>query len=322
MMNRTVPITFGSELAKHFRLQSAHSLLIETASGMHVGVTRLIIPEGLADPSASVQREKGFTISAHLRASFRKGWGTWVDGKFCKIDQWPLGAVGIYDLESDPRAYRNSPFDSIHFNVPRATLDYFAEDLELPRVATLYCPQGTFDHVLYHLARLILPALEVSSPRPKSLFLDHYVLMLCGHLITTYGSVGLVQNFYQGGLAAWQKRRVLDLLEQHLTGDLRLFKLAEECGLSVSHFARSFKRTFGTTVHRYLILKRVERAKDLLKHSTIPLPMIALQCGFSDQAAFSRTFGSIVNTSPAKWRNQMQRAPVSSHGIESQRLFA
>jgi AraC family transcriptional regulator len=322
MMKGIVPITYGSELAKRFRIQCAHSLLIETTIGTHVGVTRIIVPDGMTEPSASVQREKGFTIPVHLRASFRRGWGTWVDGKFQKIDQWPLGAAGIYDLESDPRAFRNSPFESVHFNVPRATLDLFAEDLDLPRVTSLHCSQGTFDRVLYYLARMILPALEPSAPRPPALFLDHFVLMLCGHLITTYGSVSIAQGPYPGGLATWQKRRVLDLLGQHLDGDLRLSKLAEECGLSVSHFARSFKKSFGTSAHRYLILKRVEQAKQLLVDSPMPLSMIALQSGFSDQAAFSRTFGAIVGTSPAKWRNQKRRKAATFEGMDDQRLLA
>ncbi len=132
----------------------------------------------------------------------------------------------------------------------------------------------------------------------------------------------MLRPFIKGGLAAWQKRRVLDLLGQHLDGDLRLFKLAEECGLSVSHFARSFKKSFGTTVHRYLILKRVEKAKEFLTDSPMPLSLIALQSGFSDQAAFSRTFGAIVGTSPAKWRNQMQRKALTAYSTEDQRLFA
>jgi AraC-like DNA-binding protein len=92
-----------------------------------------------------------------------------------------------------------------------------------------------------------------------------------------------------------------------LAGDLRLAKLAQECGLSVSHFARAFKRSFGSSVHRYLILQRVEAAKALLQHSNHSLSEIALQTGFSDQPAFSRTFGAIVGTTPGRWRHQYRR---------------
>jgi AraC family transcriptional regulator len=322
MMKRIAPITYGSELAHRFRIQSAQSLLIETALGTHVAATRLIATGGTPDPTIKLTPEKGFTVPVHLIPSAPGKWGTWVDGKYYKVDHWLAGGIAVYDLESDPRALRNSAFDSVHFNVPRGTLDCFAEDLGLPRAITLQCSQGTLDHVLYHLARLILPALEPSAPRPPALFLDHFVLMLCGHLITTYGSVSIAQTPYQGGLAAWQKRRVLDLLGQRLDGDLRLSTLAEECGLSVSHFARSFKKSFGMTVHRYLILKRVEHSKQLLAESPIPLSMIALQSGFSDQAAFSRTFGAIVGMSPARWRNQKRGKAARPEDISDQRLLA
>ena len=56
----------------------------------------------------------------------------------------------------------------------------------------------------------------------------------------------------------------MELIETNLDGELRLSYLAEECGLSTSYFSRSFKRTFGVPAHRYLMARRVERAKVLL----------------------------------------------------------
>ena len=111
--------------------------------------------------------------------------------------------------------------------------------------------------------------------------------------------------FAQGGLAPWQKRRVMELLETRLEQRLHLSMLAGECRLSVSHFARSFKKTYGTPVHRFVILRRVERAKKMLAESSRALPEIALLTGFSDQAAFCRTFGSVVGTTPGRFRREI-----------------
>ncbi len=103
----------------------------------------------------------------------------------------------------------------------------------------------------------------------------------------------------------------MELIDSHLDGELRLSYLAEECGLSISHFSRSFKRSFGVPVHRYLIARRVERAKFLLRSSSAPLVEIALESGFSDHAAFSRTFRAVVGTSPMRWLNEhLHRLPV------------
>jgi transcriptional regulator GlxA family with amidase domain len=89
-----------------------------------------------------------------------------------------------------------------------------------------------------------------------------------------------------------------------LDGEVKLERLAEECRLSVSHFARSFRRSFGTSAHRYLILQRVEIAKGLLSETNSSLVEIAAQTGFSDQAALTRTFANVVGATPAKWRRE------------------
>src|SRR5580692_8239343 len=309
-MRTHLPISYGNEFAKCFYLNEAPSLLMRPLSRAQLAVTRLTLKDGLPEPSASVRQEKAFTISVHLIDPVFAGWGTWVAGKFLRVKSWTAGGIGIYDLESDPRALRNTAFDSIHYNLPRTTLDAFTEDCGLPKVDTLLCDQGTPDPVLYHLTRMLLPSLGLRN-QLSDLFLDHFVLMLCGRLVDRYASVRATPTVHHGGLAPWQMRRTRELLDQHLAGDLRLAMLAQECGLSVSHFARCFKRSFGSSVHRYVILQRVETAKGLLLHSGHSLSDIAMQTGFSDQAAFSRTFGTIVGTTPGRWRTQFRgTAPV------------
>jgi AraC family transcriptional regulator len=72
--------------------------------------------------------------------------------------------------------------------------------------------------------------------------------------------------------------------------------------LSASHFARSFKATFGTSTHQWLIRHRVEHAQELLRQTTVPIVDIAMQSGFADQAAFTRRFRQVVGVSPGRWR--------------------
>jgi AraC family transcriptional regulator len=301
MANEQLPINYGNKFAKCFALKEAPSVLLRPMSRSQLAITRLIV-KGLVE-FPKVIPEKAFTISVHLYKPVCRGWGTLVDGKFLTVESWMEGGVGIYDLESDPRAFRNSAFDSVHYNLPRTTLDAFTDDGGLPKVGALLATQGVRDATLFHLTKLILPAL--SQPKPFcQLFLDHFVLMFCSHVVHTYSASRTVPKVYQGGLAPWQTRRVAELLHEHLDGELRLSTLASECGLSVSHFARSFKISFGAPVHRYLISQRLESAKDLLLHSNKSLSDIALQVGFSDQAAFSRTFSALVGATPGRWRRE------------------
>ena len=304
-MRAHLPITYGKELARCFHVNEAASLLVQLSSHAQLAITR-VTSHGLPIRSASVRPERAFTIAVHLTNPDCRKWGTWVDGHFEKVQSWVAGGIGIFDLESDPRALRDTAFDCVHYNLPRSTLDAFAEDAGLPKVGSLECEQGTRDPVLYHLTQMLLPYLG-QAHRPSDLFLDHLALMLCGRLVETYGSIGRVSRIHTGGLAPWQMRRVRELIDRCQEQDLRLARLAQECGLSASQFARSFKRSFGTSVHRYVISQRVDRAKTLLRGSTLRLADIAAHAGFSDQAAFSRTFQGIVGMPPAKWRLQHGR---------------
>ena len=113
----------------------------------------------------------------------------------------------------------------------------------------------------------------------------------------------------RGSEGAWRlgRENVLRtcLFRENLDGKLSLAMLADECGLSVSYFARSFRRTFATSAHRYLIFQRIKKAKELLTTSHLPLSEVGLESGFSDQAAFSRTFKTVVGVSPGKWHREV-----------------
>jgi AraC family transcriptional regulator len=85
-------------------------------------------------------------------------------------------------------------------------------------------------------------------------------------------------------------------------GRIRLSEISRECGLSISHFARSFKTSFGVSTHQWLIQHRIDHAKRLLSQTTRSLTDTAIQSGFNDQAAFTRTFHQLVGVSPGRWR--------------------
>ncbi len=81
---------------------------------------------------------------------------------------------------------------------------------------------------------------------------------------------------------------------------------AQQCGLSVSHFARAFKETTGLPPHRWLIRRRVEVAEALLRNSRMSLTEVALTCGFADQSHFTRVFSRVVGISPGAWRRNCE----------------
>jgi AraC family transcriptional regulator len=302
-------LNVGSDFAKNFRLREAPSLLLTSRSRPQMAITRITVPAGLSEPAGPVRVERGFTIPVYLRKPSCQGWGTWVDGKFLPVAHWAEGGIAIYDLESNPWAWRTSAYDCVHFNLPRATLEAFTSDSGVRRIDTLSCPQGKRDDVMFGLAKFIIPWLG-DDVRMCDLTFDYFVLMFCSHVSARYGNVHLSARRV-GGLVLWQQRRVKDLIDAGLHQALRLSTLAEACGLSLSHFCRSFKQSFGVPAHRYVIQRRVELAKSLLQNSSMPLAEIALRSGFYDQAAFSRAFSALVGTSPKRWRNEYKSSRSS-----------
>jgi transcriptional regulator GlxA family with amidase domain len=106
----------------------------------------------------------------------------------------------------------------------------------------------------------------------------------------------------RGGLGGWRAKSVVAYIGARLAARVSVAELARRTGLSQGHFCRAFKETFGVSVRRYLIIRRIESAQQMMLHSGLPLSEIALSCGFFDQPHLSRTFRSIVGEAAATWR--------------------
>ena len=104
------------------------------------------------------------------------------------------------------------------------------------------------------------------------------------------------------GLTRSQARRVLDYIESHLSRHLTLGELARIAGLSLHHFARMFKRTVGMAPHRYVLERRLERAKGMLRSTGTSLVEISLSTGFSSQSHFTSTFRRLVGPTPTEFQ--------------------
>jgi transcriptional regulator GlxA family with amidase domain len=96
------------------------------------------------------------------------------------------------------------------------------------------------------------------------------------------------------------------MIRGNLAESTSLQRVAVACNLSASHFIRAFKRSTGVPPHQWLTSERLEKARDLLLNSAMPLVEIAGICGFSDQSHFSRVFGRMVGESPGAWRRGHQ----------------
>lgn len=108
------------------------------------------------------------------------------------------------------------------------------------------------------------------------------------------------------GICPHAHRRALEYVETNLKEPIELRDLAGVARLSLFHFARAFKNAEGVTPHAYIVRRRVERAKELLRDGKLSIAEIALATGFSDQSHLARQFRAVVGQTPGTFRRLSQ----------------
>jgi AraC family transcriptional regulator len=229
----------------------------------------------------------------------------WCDGRAMTHAPVKAGGLVILDHRHAWNSRSREPFEMIHLYLPIQNFHALADELGTSRLETLHLPvtSSCFDPVMYHLAISLLPALR-NSAQASQLFLDYVSEAACVHLAGLYGGMSLNSSKWRGGLAPWQERRVKEMLLGDLRVEPSLDDLAAACGLSTRHFTRAFKSITGAAPHRWLLRKKVERAKELLWKSNEGIASIAVRCGFADQSHLTRVFRHHVGATPAEWRRQ------------------
>jgi AraC family transcriptional regulator len=112
-----------------------------------------------------------------------------------------------------------------------------------------------------------------------------------------------------GTLPRAKLRAVVEYVEEHLDGSPTLEQLAAVARLSPNYFVSQFKTATGLPPHQYVILRRVERARQLLQTGTeLSLAEVAAHAGFSDQSQLTHHFKRLVGVTPGQFRTRVRTA--------------
>ena len=292
---------YRNAVAEAFGMPDAPTLITRALHKSTLAVTELKCLRLNFGKTEPIPREDAYLIGLQFLPCHDHD--LYFDGRRVKPMNWFPGVTTIYDLRRDPVAEVRDPFHSLMFYLSRATLHTLADEARTSRVDDL-CHQpgvGIDDPVVRHLLSSLLPAIK-KPEEAHPLFLDHVALALSTHILHMYG--GMTPSFARGGLAAWQERRVQELMRATLDQEIPLSRLANECGLSVGHFARAFRQSTGFSPHKWLLLQRVTRAKELLSNRALSLKDVALSCGFANQSHFTRIFTNFIGYPPGEWRRR------------------
>ena len=95
--------------------------------------------------------------------------------------------------------------------------------------------------------------------------------------------------------------KLIGYIDEHISEDLSLENLSEYVNFSTFHLSRMFKRYTGTTLNKYIINKRIDKAKLLLEGS-MSITNVSKEVGFNNYNHFYRTFKNVTGVSPADYK--------------------
>jgi AraC family transcriptional regulator len=156
--------------------------------------------------------------------------------------------------------------------------------------------------------RLLLTEMErevTSGSATGPLYGDLLGLSLSVALIQKYGRASITPALHRGGIAKPRLNRVLEYIATNLPSEIRLEDLAAIAGLSVFHFARAFRDSTGITPHQYVLQRRVDTVKTLLRSRNWNLEAIASATGFADASHLTKAFRRHTGTTPKTWQRQI-----------------
>jgi len=144
---------------------------------------------------------------------------------------------------------------------------------------------------------------EMAAGFPSGrLFLDSVEQAMAVALVNGHAVRHRPVQISRGGLGPARLRRIRELVQAKIEGELSLDEMAQSVGLSTAHFARMFRKSTGQTPHQFVLRQRLERAKVMLRAPDARVLDVAVACGFKTQQHFAQVFRDVWGVSPTEYR--------------------
>lgn len=177
----------------------------------------------------------------------------------------------------------------------RAVLELDREPRELTLADRTY-----FEHA--HIARLCASLEQLPWDGPDALLrINETAHETLSHLLRSQSTAqrGVAMK---GGVAPVIRRRLAEYIDAHLDSNITLGMLADTAGMSEYHLSRMFRISFGMPPYAWIAERRLDRARQLLRTTSLPLQQVADACGYANLSHFSHRFRDAVGVSPRGYR--------------------
>lgn len=219
----------------------------------------------------------GEPVPVSYRASHAERTTTRLHGQFCVV---PAGSSTRWTL--------SRPATSLLLRLAPGLLQETADALQLPRERSDPAPAIHIRDAQIERIGWMMQAENHDGYPGGRLFADSLASALAVRLLTLQSARATPAAARSRALPAWQLRQVIEYIEAHLDQDLSLAELAAVTGYSVSHFKPLFRAAAGVPAHRFVMQRRVERARQRLLQGGMSVTEIALACGFAHPSHMAR----------------------------------
>lgn len=240
----------------------------------------------------------GFLVGVSMRPNHRR---QVVRHRHVEAREFGVNDVYVRPLGDDYRADLTGSFDFILAQVTSSGLARVADETDAVRVSELAAVASGRDDVLGGLFGSLFASIGHQRER-SALFVDQLSVAVGIHLLGRYGNGRLPTTRRRRALSSRQAAIVQDMLSAEAGGETSLGDLAKACNMAPAALMGAFRGTFGQTPHQFVMQRRIERACALLLLPEMSLKDIALDCGYSDQSHFTRSFAKALGTTPGIWR--------------------
>lgn len=272
-----------------------NALLVSASSGRLplLDVLTSPVPSGVFDSPVDARHVLCLHVGAPVPVSYRVGnrerQGNRIHGQFCVV---PAGTTTRWIVSRPARSFllRLAP------SLMAETIESLGKGARGAGVApSIHVRDPQIERIGW-----MMQAEDHDGYPSGRLFIDSLASALAARLVGLQSDRGPSDVLPRRALPAWRLRKVIDYIEAHLDQDLALVELASVAGFSLSHFKPLFRQAVGLPVHRFVLERRVERARMRLMEGGRSLTEIALEAGFSHPSHMAHWMRRVSGVSPSQ----------------------
>jgi AraC family transcriptional regulator len=246
------------------------------------------------------------------------------------------GAVR-YEVLTRGKTFKFAAHTGTTFVLPRGTIDELRWSGPTHRIAVALHPRllaNALDETTHEreielvehwnltdpniVAVLLAMRADLDSGSPAGrMYGESLANALAVYLLKRYAVNPRMPAVYRGGLPRYRLKRVIDYVDANLSGDLALAHLAGVAGMSPHYFAELFRQSTGRAPHQYVLMRRIDLAKERLRDPRRSVIDAGLDAGFKNPSHFARVFRKWVGVSPSSFKSESGgTVPLAYSGLQ------